>query len=411
MMCPNDSVPWEQIIQVLVQQLENQGYSTAALAKNRRISDVMKSFLLENGSTHYTEDIGSAFVDFCKKHKVSTEVKNYAALFIQRLNSILEDKELPTTLMPKEKFYLPDSLEILLDAYRTDCLDRGLKASTVRINLQQSRRFLHYIFLGGCTKADQIDSKTVGAAVLSMGCACYIPRIKTFLRFLFSSGNTEKDFSYIVPGYRIPQPVPSVYSEAEIAKIEEAVLVENPLGRRDHAMLLLASRLGLRSGDIAALTFDELDYSAGLVRITQQKTGARLELPLLPEIMGAIDSYVSGGRPASDSPYVFLTPRAPYRHISAKAIGKRIARAVEKTDIDIGDRKHGAHSLRASLASSMVNDSIPYEAVRRTLGHSDLNSSRCYARLDVVQLRPYTLSPPEASGIFLESLEGRGCPE
>ena len=90
MMCPNDSVPWEQIIQVLVQQLENQGYSTAALAKNRRISDVMKSFLFKNGSTHYTEDIGSAFVDFCKKHNVSTEVKNYAALFIQRLNSILD---------------------------------------------------------------------------------------------------------------------------------------------------------------------------------------------------------------------------------------------------------------------------------------------------------------------------------
>ena len=74
-------------------------------------------------------------------------------------------------------------------------------------------------------------------------------------------------------------------------------------------------------------------------------------------------------------------------------------------------RKHGAHSLRASLASSMVNEGIPYEAVRKTLGHSDLNSTKCYARLDLEQLRPYTLSPPEASGFFLEFLMGRRCVE
>ena len=171
--------------------------------------------------------------------------------------------------------------------------------------------------------------------------------------------------------------------------------------------MLLASRLGLRSGDIAALTFDTINYDAGLIRITQQKTGMRIEVPLLPEIKEAIASYVSEERPVSDSPYIFLTPRAPYQHISAKAIGKRVAKALGRTGIDIGSRKCGAHSLRASLASSMVNDGIPYEAVRKTLGHLDLNSTKCYARLDLEQLRPYTLSPPEASGFFLEFLMGR----
>lgn len=411
MMCKNNSVPLEQIIQTLMQQLEDQGYSSSALAKNRRISAVMRSFLAENDLTDYSKDTGSAFVDFCKGHDESAEVKKYAALFVQRLDSILDGKDIPAVFMKGETIILPDGLETLLDNYRADCEGRGLKDSTIRINLQQARRFLHYVSISSCGSADQMDSKAVGDAVLSMGRACYIPRIKTFLRFLFGSGHTDKDFSYIVPGYRIPQPVPSVYSEAEVAKIEEAVLDGNPQGRRDHAVLLLASRLGLRSGDIAALTFDSLDYSADIIRITQQKTGAILELPMLPEIKEAIILYVNDGRPVSSSPYVFLTPRAPYRHISAKAVGKRIARALGKTDIDTGGRRRGAHSLRASLASSMVNDGIPYEAVRQTLGHSDLNSTRCYARLDVGQLRPYTLSPPEASGVFQKFLEGRGRAE
>lgn len=411
MMCQNNSVPFEQVIQSLMQLLEGQGYCVAVLARNRRISDEMRGFLRENKSDFYTEDTGRAFVEFCKTHDVSSETKNNAALFTQRLNAILRGEKLPICLMPEENYVLPDGLKILLDYYHADCMVRGLKEITARINIQQNRRFLYHLSCNGCTEAGQINSKVVGTAILAMGSGCYIPRIKTFLRFLFEHGHTDKDFSYIVPGYRIPQPVPSVYSEDELSKIEEAALSGNPLGRRDYAIVLLASRLGLRSGDIATLTFDSIDYDANLICIIQQKTGTGLELPLLPEIREAIAAYASEERPISDSPYIFLTPRAPYRHISAKAIGKRIAKALERTDIDIGGRKHGAHSLRASLASSMVNEGIPYEAVRKTLGHSDLNSTKCYARLDLEQLRPYTLSPPEASGFFLEFLMGRRCVE
>lgn len=410
-MCQNNSIPFEQVIQSLMQLLEEQGYSAAVLARNRRISEVMRDFLRKNKSDSYAEDTGKAFVEFCKTHDVSTETRNNAVLFTQRLNAVLEGEKIPISLMPEEKYVLPDGLKILLDHYHADCMNRGLKESTTRINVQQSRLFLHQLFHNGCTGVDQINSKVVGTAVLAMKSSSYIPRVKTFLRFLFDHGHTDKDFAYIVPGYRIPQPVPSVYSEDELSKIEEAALLGNPLGRRDYAIVLLASRLGLRSGDIAALTFDAIDYGAGLIRITQQKTDMGLELPLLPEIREAIASYISGERPVSDSPYIFLTPRAPYQHISAKAIGKRVAKALGRTGIDIGNRKRGAHSLRASLASSMVNDGIPYEAVRKTLGHSDLNSTKCYARLDLEQLRPYTLSPPEASGIFLEFLTGRRCVE
>lgn len=408
-MCQNNSMPFEQLIQSLMQFLEEQGCSSAALARNRRTSGMMRDFLKRNNFNSYTEDTGEAFIEFCKTHDVPKEIRNNAVLFTKRLNAALQGKKIPISPAPEEKYVLPAGLKILLDHYHADCMNRGLKEITTKINIQQGRCFLHHLFCNGCAGADQINSKVVGAAVLAMGSGWYIPRVKTFLKFLFDHGHTGKDFSYIVPNYRIPQPVPSVYSEDELLKIEEAALSENSLGRRDYAIVLLASRLGLRSGDIAALTFDEIDYSTNLIRITQQKTGMRLELPLLPEIKEAVESYVVGERPVSDSPYIFLTPRAPYQHISAKAIGKRVAKAIERTGIDIGSRKRGAHSLRASLASSMINDGIPYEAVRKTLGHSDLNSTKCYARLDLEQLRPYTLSPPEASGIFLQFLTGRRC--
>ena len=59
------------------------------------------------------------------------------------------------------------------------------------------------------------------------------------------------------------------------------------------------------------------------------------------------------------------------------------------------------------LPTAMINDNIPYEAVRKILGHTDQNAIRSYARLDMEQLRGYALPVMEATGIFAEFLEGR----
>ena len=63
--------------------------------------------------------------------------------------------------------------------------------------------------------------------------------------------------------------------------------------------------------------------------------------------------------------------------------------------------------MRSSLASSMINDGVPYEAVRRTLGHTSANAIKSYARLDIEQLKLYTMDPTESSCHFAEYLSGR----
>ncbi|MDY5027837.1 MAG: hypothetical protein SPF19_15175, partial [Oliverpabstia sp.] len=45
----------------------------------------------------------------------------------------------------------------------------------------------------------------------------------------------------------------------------------SPHGKRDYAALLLATRLGIRSGDISSMTFKELDFDRGLILLTQHK--------------------------------------------------------------------------------------------------------------------------------------------
>ena len=75
-------------------------------------------------------------------------------------------------------------------------------------------------------------------------------------------------------------------------------------------------------------------------------------------------------------------------------------------EITVGNRKKGPHALRSSLASSMVNNDISYETVRKILGHSSNNAIKHYAKIDIEKLRQYCLEPPQISGKFKAFLNG-----
>ncbi len=90
----------------------------------------------------------------------------------------------------------------------------------------------------------------------------------------------------------------------------------------------------------------------------------------------------------------------------SEQLGKLTSAAIRSAGIVPGGRKCGPHAFRASLASSMVNDDVPYEVVRNTLGHTDVNAIKSYAKLDVERLRIYALAVPEAAGYFAKILSG-----
>ena len=74
--------------------------------------------------------------------------------------------------------------------------------------------------------------------------------------------------------------------------------------------------------------------------------------------------------------------------------------------IDTKGKHHGPHALRASLASSMVNENVPYEAIRGILGHKDPDAVKHYAKLDIEQLRKCAIPVPSPTGAFQAFLEG-----
>ena len=303
---------------------------------------------------------------------------------------------------------LPPKFEELLEDYQQHCRENGLRAGSIAQYEKECRWFLRHLADCDCTEASQIAASRVVTACLALTSNSYLPTVRTFLRYCAQSGQADRDYSYVIPPYKRPQPMPSVYSEEEVLRIETAIDRKDPVGKRDYAIVLLAARLGLRLEDIRTLSFGELDFEQNVVRLVQEKTLAGLELPLVPELKFALLNYIQSARPSvGNSDIVFRVSYSPYNAMTKSGIIACFRRAVCKSGIERKGRGIGPRAFRSSLASSMVNDGVPYEAVRKTLGHIDPNAISHYARLDVEQLRFYALPIPQATGAFADFLAGR----
>lgn len=399
------------LTQELIDLLQENGYSEFTQNSTSLLARQLSSFMEQNALQTYDESVGAEFQnDYCQNHTGERQLIG-VRLFIIRINAILNGEGfIPRRERLSVPEPLPDALEELLGRYKKRCAEKGNRPSTIHRNEICCRTFLRLLADEGVSCCRDISEGTLSKARQGLSGGRNFPVVRAFLRFLAEDGCLSRDYSFLIPHFKSVQKMPSVYSVDEIKRIESGVWHSgSSIEKRDYAMLLLATRLALRPGDIASMAFDSLDFQTGTIRITQQKTGAPLELPMLPEIREALADYIQNARGSSPSGYVFLSMQPPYPHVSAAVVSDCVRRGIIAAGIDPGDRGVCARAMRSSLASSMVNDGIPYEVARRTLGHRDKDVIRHYAKLDVEQLKLYALEPPAATGRFLDVLSGR-CP-
>ena len=91
----------------------------------------------------------------------------------------------------------------------------------------------------------------VSKALLTFSNKDAYARIRQFLNYLAEKGIIEMDLSRIVPHYKRGAVLPTTYTPDEISRVEASVDTNTTIGKRSLAIIRLASRMGLRAGDIA----------------------------------------------------------------------------------------------------------------------------------------------------------------
>jgi integrase len=164
------------------------------------------------------------------------------------------------------------------------------------------------------------------------------------------------------------------------------------VGRRDYAILLILARLGLRAGEIKALTLGDLDWQQGLMMV-RGKAGRYSQLPLPADVGEAIADYLQNSRPTAESRSVFLRARAPAGTFRSEcAIACIVKHALERAGID-APRK-GAHQFRHGLASQMLRQGATLSEIGELLRHRSPQTTAIYAKVDTASLATLALPWP-----------------
>lgn len=267
--------------------------------------------------------------------------------------------------------------------------ERGIGEATVPAYLARTRRFLAGLPAGrgveSITAHDVIAAVLAESATRSVGATQYfVAALRALLRFGHLEGLLARDLS----GAALPitgrrrSTLPQGLDESAVRALLRACDRRQWIGRRDYAVLLVLVRLGLRAGEAAALTLDDIDWRAG--EIVVHGKGRRLDrLPLPADVGTAVAAYLRHGRPTTERREVFLRTVAPLGPLSRGGVSFVVRRASRRAGLP----PIGAHRLRHTLACAMVGAGVPLPAIGGVLRHRSLVSTATYARVDIDALR------------------------
>jgi integrase/recombinase XerD len=212
--------------------------------------------------------------------------------------------------------------------------------------------------------------------------------LRSLLRYLHVAGLISAPLRWAVPGVADlrDRSLARGLEPAALAKLLASCDRRRTVGRRDYAIMLLCSRLGLRAGEVAALTLDDLDWRRGEL-LVRGKGDRHERLPLAADVGEALVSYLRR-RPGSEYRTVFLKAIAPAGRLSGKAIWG----VVHAACLRAGIAPVGPHALRHTAATGMLREGASLEQVAEVLRHRDVRSTAIYAKVDRKALRPLARS-------------------
>jgi site-specific recombinase XerD len=401
-------------IGVLIELCENHlrklGYSEACIEVHlRKWQQGIKQYMDENSISEYSRDIGEQYLHTATKHQAASTVRSKVRN-IHILTEYFECKTIRKRIVPLVSYPLHGEIGAVANLF----LQEMQSSRRCELTVQEHHRMLSYFIAGLSLKSKSTVKEITERDILDFIDSAqhckdkHFYTMRLFCRFLYEHKYITENMEYILGRNNFPkrEKLPSVYTSEEIKQIEKSVDSASGVGKRDYAILLLASRLGLRASDICGLQFSNIDWDKNIIRLTQYKTQREVELPLLTDIGEAIINYLRYGRPVSDLPQIFLTATAPYRILNHIGMNGIVSRIMKDSGVDINNRKFGPHSMRHSLASQLLKNGISLPVISETLGHEKTQTTMEYLRIDLGNLLKCTLDVPVVNQKFYEQKGG-----
>ena len=302
-----------------------------------------------------------------------------------------------------EKTVLPE--DEVLEAFLEHMTKvRGAADTSAWVYVKHLRPFLQSIYTGGTFPFSALTARDVEAWV-ARRVELYKPKtaklccsaLRAFFRFLRLRGEIALPLEDAVPA--VPHwslsTVPKYLREEELAAFLSSFNVNTLAGLRDRAMALLMATAGLRAGEVAGLTFEDIDWRKSSIRLQGTKSRRTDYAPLTGAAGEALAAYLQRRAP-TETRHVFVALVPPAgRPITLYGVTRAMFTASTRCFPDRPAR--GAHALRHTLATGMLTKGATFKEIADMLRHRDIGTTGIYAKVDFQGLAHAVLPWPEVT--------------
>ncbi len=209
--------------------------------------------------------------------------------------------------------------------------------------------------------------------------------VRMLHRFLVEESIRPDDPTADLDGVRVPAGLPKPLTEDEVVSLIESAAADDPISRRDRAIMELLYATGMRVSELCGLSLGDIDRSDQTLRVVGKGDKERI-VPFGSAAASALDGWLAAaGRP-------LLVPRQWARRDDAEAvfIGRRGGR-LGRQHVWAILRHHGErtgiadrlspHVLRHSCATHLLDHGADLRIVQELLGHASISTTQVYTKV------------------------------
>lgn len=327
-----------------------------------------------------------------------TQTENSAVLS-HLLQALREDGLIPPPPIPPKT-----AIDLVLEEFGQHLREvRGATIKTYNEYARHIRKFLQTRYGSGPVNltsieaADLIDFVSLQAKRATKPNAKWTTTaLRSFLRFMQLRGLCDAHLVNAVPtvpNWKLAR-LPKALTPEQVPVFLGSFDRSTGVGQRDYAMALCLVDLGLRAGEVADLSLDGIDWRAGTIAIISGRTRRPVILPLPARVGCAIARYLRHGRPKAQTRQVFVRHCQPIgTQIGGSAVACAIRRAFERSHLSVPSK--GAHVLRHTAASLMIQKGASIKDIADVLRHCSIDTTAIYSKVDLPTLAAVALPWPE----------------
>jgi site-specific recombinase XerD len=210
--------------------------------------------------------------------------------------------------------------------------------------------------------------------------------LRAFFRFAETRGWCRKGLAAAIRGPRVfsQTSLPLGPSWEDVRRLLAMTEGNHPRNILARPILMLFAIYGLRRGEVSRLRLEDIDWEHEVFRVVSSKTGQVRTYPLTRSVGNAILRYLQEARPKSSHREVFLSLRFPFGPLR-ESLWSMVGRRLRSLQVSLPH--YGPHSLRHACASQLLASGLSLKEIGDQLGHADPDSTRIYAKVDLVGLR------------------------